>query len=253
MTDELIASLIVVMAFFQVVFVIATIFKNNGLVDVSWGLGFIVASWIIAIRNSQFLILLIPITIWGLRLAGHIYLRSRRSEEDWRYKKWREDWGKWTIPRAWLQVFVLQGFLQWVILIPVVLALSSQALLNNWYLIFAGFMLWIGGFALEATADFQLKEFIKTKKKGQVLTSGAWAYTRHPNYFGEAMLWWGIWFICLGSVIDLPLWTIIGPITINFLVRYVSGVPFLEKRYADNPEFQEYKKKVPIFIPKIIQ
>ena len=114
-------------------------------------------------------------------------------------------------------------------------------------------MLWIGGFALEATADFQLKEFIKTKKKGQVLTSGAWAYTRHPNYFGEAMLWWGIWFICLGSVIDLPLWTIIGPITINFLVRYVSGVPFLEKRYADNPEFQEYKKKVPIFIPKIIQ
>ena len=100
MTDELIASLIVVMAFFQVVFVIATVFKNNGLVDVSWGLGFIVASWIIAIRNSQFLIVLIPITIWGLRLAGHIYLRSRKSEEDWRYKKWREDWGKWTTSLA---------------------------------------------------------------------------------------------------------------------------------------------------------
>jgi steroid 5-alpha reductase family enzyme len=117
----------------------------------------------------------------------------------------------------------------------------------NW-LSYLGLVIWLIGFYFEAMGDYQLKTFVKNKaNKGQLMTSGLYRYTRHPNYFGEATMWWGIFVIGLNATNSL--WTIIGPITITILVRFVSGVPMLEKKYKDREDFKLYASKVNIFVP----
>ena len=111
-----------------------------------------------------------------------------------------------------------------------------------------GFLVWAIGFYFEAIGDWQLSQFIKNpENKGKLMTAGLWAYTRHPNYFGEALQWWGIWLI--GVFSPLGIVAIIGPLTITFLVLKVSGIPMLEKKMAENPDFAEYKKRTSMFIP----
>ena len=252
----LIISLAYVFGVFQVTFLIATIKKNNGLVDIVWGLGQVLLTVLLTVwfapTNLFAYFIALMVAAWGLRLSWHIFKRNNGKPEDWRYKQWRENWGKWAVPRAWLQVFVLQSILQWVIALPVIFALSAGSSIETFSPVLAilGIAVWAFGIAFEAVADKQLKNFIKTKNKGEVMQAGLWKYSRHPNYFGEAALWWGIWLACyglLGSV--LPLWTLISPIAITILVRFVSGVPILEKKYQDNKDFQKYAKKTNVFFP----
>ena len=184
-------------------------------------------------------------SIWGLRLAWHIHNRHKGRPEDYRYFTWRTEWGKWFYLRSYLQVYILQGILLFVIVLPVLLMNNNTEVSLGW-LDIIGMIVWIFGFYFEAVGDAQLARFVKDPAhKGKLMQSGLWKYTRHPNYFGEVAQWWGVWLITLSSMIGW--FSIIGPLTITFLILKVSGIPMLEKKMEKNPEFIEYKRKVSIF------
>ena len=209
--------------------------KRNDIADVAWGLGFILVTIINLIINPsiKLIISLLLVSIWGFRLALHIYYRNKNKKEDYRYKKFKNS--------PYLKVFITQGFFMWLISLPII---GSNRNLNWFNLI--GILVWLVGFYFESTADKQLKIFLNNpKNKGKIMQSGLWAYSRHPNYFGEVTMWWGIWLLNLNSI----WWTIIGPLTITFLILKVSGVPLLEQKYKGNIEFEAYKKRVSVFIP----
>ena len=232
-------------------FLVAVVIKRNDLADIAWGLGFIFVSWLsmFLFENSglRMIIVVILVTIWGIRLASHILLRNKGKKEDYRYAKWRKEWGKFWVVRTYLQVFLLQGFLLLLISTPIILIAHSSSQ-KICFLVCLGIIIWLFGFYFEAVGDWQLAQFIKNaNNKGKIMKAGLWKYTRHPNYFGEVTLWWGIFLIALG----LPYgWmSIIGPLTITFLILKVSGIPMLEKKYENNLEFQEYKKRTNAFFP----
>lgn len=251
MIEQILQAALVIFIYFMIFFIVAQIIKNNSIVDMGWGFGFIVVALFTLINGGVYewrnLLILVLILIWGGRLTYHIVRRNWGKPEDFRYAKWRKDWGRWLVPRAFLQVFMLQGFLMLLIGYPIILVNSSpQPALN--FLDFLGLLVWIVGFIFESVGDRQLAEFRKNPdNRGHIIKSGLWRYSRHPNYFGEATMWWGIFLIAL----SLPLgWTaVISPLTITLLLLFVSGVPLLEKELKKNPEFQIYARETSIFFP----
>lgn len=209
--------------------------KRDDIADIAWGIGFILVTFFNLILNStaKLFISLILIFIWGIRLALHIYQRNKNKKEDYRYQAFKSN--------PYFKVFITQGFFMLLIALPVIFSFGSINCFN-----YLGILIWLVGFYFESTADRQLKDFIKNpKNKGKIMQSGLWAYSRHPNYFGEVTMWWGIWLLNLAS----NWWTIIGPLTLTYLILKVSGVPLLEKRYEGNKEFEDYKTRVPVFFP----
>jgi steroid 5-alpha reductase family enzyme len=232
-------------------FIAAQVRGRNDIADVAWGLGFILVAAVSLVAGGVYsqrgFLVTGLVLIWGIRLALHIHSRNRGKGEDPRYRKWREEWGKWFVLRSFLQIFMLQGFLLLLVAVPIVFANTSPAAPLGW-LDLLGLAVWLYGFVFEAVGDWQLQKFIRDPaNKGKLMTDGLWRYTRHPNYFGEVTLWWGIWLMTLA----LPgSWlTIIGPLTITFLILKVSGIPMLEKPYEDRADFQEYKRRTSPFFP----
>jgi len=230
-------------------FILGTIIKRNDVADIAWGMGFVLLAWVLFYNRPsvQLSLAVILITIWGVRLSTHILLRNIKKPEDFRYAKWRKDWGKWFLVRSFFQVYLLQGILLLLISAPTIVLSKTGLDYLSFFSIF-GAAVWFFGFVFESIGDYQLKDFVSTKKESDsVLQTGLWRYTRHPNYFGEVTQWWGIWLISLGAVWSL--WGVIGPIAITVLILKVSGVPLLEKKYKDNKAYQEYAKKTSKFIP----
>ncbi len=232
-------------------FVVSLILKRNDIADIAWGLGFIFLAWSAYLfsdsRGTLSLAFNLLITVWGLRLASHIYLRNKGKPEDYRYAKWRADWGKTFFVRSFFQVYILQGVLMFLIALAAIL-INAYGATSLSTLSFIGLLVWLFGFVFESVSDNQLAKFIKNpNNKGKLMTSGLWKYSRHPNYFGEVTQWWGIF---LGAI-ALPFGplTIVSPLTITCLILFVSGVPLLEKKYAGQPDFEEYKKHTSVFIP----
>jgi steroid 5-alpha reductase family enzyme len=231
--------------------------KRVDIVDVLWGVGFVfVAVTTLARFNTlpsvRQLVVLVLVAIWGIRLASHIYKRNKNKPEDYRYAAWRSAWGRWFNLRAFFQVFLLQGVLMVLVASPIIFINrfdgSFLDVLNIDFYLVAGLLVWAVGFYFESRGDAQLKAFLgNPENKGKIMMSGLWAYTRHPNYFGEVTQWWGIFVIALG----LPMgWlALLGPLTITLLILKVSGIPMLEKKYAGNPEFESYKKRTSAFFP----
>lgn len=232
-------------------FIISLLKRRNDVADIAWGLGFVLLSWASFFLEKEMelrsIITTVLVSIWGLRLAWHIYRRNRGKEEDYRYQQWRKEWGKWFYIRSYLQVYLLQGFLLFIIVLPVLfINIGGGGTFGALDLL--GLLVWLIGFFFEAVGDWQLARFIKNPtNKGKLMTSGLWQYTRHPNYFGEVTQWWGIWLIALK--IPMGWLSIIGPLTITFLILKVSGIPMLEEKMEKNPAFAEYKKKVSMFFP----
>jgi steroid 5-alpha reductase family enzyme len=231
-------------------FVISLLIKRNDIADIAWGLGFVAIVFFLFITQAptlQSVIVYILTVIWGIRLAIHIGFRSKGKPEDFRYKKWRDEWGKYFVFRSYLQVYLLQGFFMWIISVPIiVVSMAKHQAISPFIL--AGSIIWFIGFAFESIGDYQLMLFIKQRQnKSDIMQTGLWKYTRHPNYFGEVLVWWGI------CIMVLPLqngiWAVISPITISFLLLYVSGIPMLEAKYKNNQAFQEYKKSTSAFFP----
>lgn len=232
-------------------FVASLVEKRNDVVDVAWGLGFVLMAWLSFFLSDDYgargLLVCTLVSVWGSRLAWHIYTRHKGWPEDFRYQAWRRDWGKWFYIRSYLQIYLLQGILLFLVVAPVLL-INKNAGAAFGVSDVLGLAVWLMGFFFEAVGDSQLAEFIKnTEHKGKLMQSGLWAYTRHPNYFGEVAQWWGLWLIALS--VPGGWMGIIGPITITFLILKVSGIPLLERKMAENPEFAEYKQRVSVFFP----
>jgi steroid 5-alpha reductase family enzyme len=233
-------------------FVISLILKRNDIADIAWGLGFCLVCLYLYFTQPQHIVstvVYVLIVIWGLRLSLHIYLRSRNKPEDFRYRQWREAWGKTFYWRSFLQVYLLQAFFLFVISSPVMLASVSSDSVWSWYTAI-GIGVWTIGFSFQAVGDHQLSVFVRQRKdKSEIMQSGLWKYSRHPNYFGEILMWWGIFIIVLP--LKYGIFFIISPLTLSFLLVFVSGIPMLEKKYEGNPAFQAYKKRTPPLLPKL--
>jgi steroid 5-alpha reductase family enzyme len=245
------ALILVLFVYMSLWFLVSLIKKRNDVADVAWGLGFVLITWTSYFLSDDSglrgLLVGVLVSVWGLRLAWHIHTRNKGRTEDYRYLAWRKEWGKWFYPRSYLQVYLLQGMFLFLIVMPV-LFINKSAGTALGILDVLGLAVWLFGFYFEAVGDAQLAQFIKNPaNKGRLMQSGLWAYTRHPNYFGEVTQWWGLWLIAL-SVPNGWL-GIIGPITITFLILKVSGIPMLEKKMEENPEFADYKRRVSVFIP----
>ncbi len=244
-------SILLLFVYYLIFFIVGTLIKNNSIVDIGWGIGFVIVAWYTTVRTGNFgganLLVTLLISIWGLRLFYHIIRRNLGKPEDFRYAKWRKEWGKWHIPRAFLQVYILQGFFLYLIALPIIL-LNRGEVASISLLGIIGLVVWIIGFFFESVGDHQLKKYKENpENKGKIMRYGLWKYTRHPNYFGEATMWWGLALIALGGGVSLMV--LISPLLITYLVRFVSGVPMLEKSFKDRPGFKEYQEATNAFIP----
>jgi steroid 5-alpha reductase family enzyme len=252
MFEIFVISIITVFVYMTLFFMLAQALKDNGIVDIGWGIGFIVLSTVLVfsdldIGHRQFVLYLL-VLIWGCRLALHIYFRNAGKPEDFRYANWRKEWGKYVVIRAFLQVFMLQGFFMLVIALPILMvkADANNTPLNIVDVI--GILVWTIGFYFEAVGDYQMLQFKKQpENKGKIIMSGLWKYTRHPNYFGECVMWWGIFIISI-SAGNFYI-SIVSPIILTWLLTRVSGVPMLEEKYKGNKEWEAYAAKTNAFIP----
>jgi len=243
-------SVLVVVGYMSVFFAIGTAKKDNSVVDIGWGTGFVVVAFFTLFVYGEFnarqIITTILISFWGIRLTAHIFKRNWGRGEDFRYVQMREKWGEKVLIRSFLQIYMLQGLFMVIVSYSVMLINSHAGRAFNATDVL-GILVWASGFAIESIADSQLKKFVKAKKPGEIMTEGLWKYSRHPNYFGESVQWWGIFIIALS--IEGGLWAIISPMTITILLRFVSGVPYLERKYKAYPAFREYMKETNAFIP----
>jgi steroid 5-alpha reductase family enzyme len=232
-------------------FLLAVIFSDNSIADIAWGPGFILTAIVVMSYNAANgpgnILVTSLVAIWGLRLGIRIFRRNAGRGEDWRYRKWRREWGRYFYLRSFLQVFMLQGAILLVNAAPVIIVNTAPAERPG-VLAWIGAAVWIVGFFFESVGDLQLDRFIKNESnRGTILDTGLWRYTRHPNYFGEVTMWWGLFIIALES--PLGYIGIIGPAIITLMILFVSGVPMTERAMADDPAFQAYKKRTSMFIP----
>ncbi|MEX1377468.1 MAG: DUF1295 domain-containing protein [Eubacteriales bacterium] len=242
---------IILFAYFTLWYVAGIIIKNASIIDIGWGLGFVLLAVVGFAQNITVAsaIVTLLVSIWGIRLAYHIFKRNAGKPEDFRYANFRREWGKTYYIRSFFQLFMFQGLMMFIISLGFLYANKSGET-DSIVLFVTGLLVWVLGFAFETIGDMQLKKFKQNKdNKGKIITTGLWKYTRHPNYFGEAVLWWGIFLMAIAC--KAPWFVIFSPITITLLVRYISGVPMLEKAMEKREGFKEYAQKTNIFVPWI--
>jgi steroid 5-alpha reductase family enzyme len=228
--------------------------KNSSIVDIFWGPGFALAAWVYAVLTPsgylpRRLLVLTLITLWGLRLGLHIAIRSVGKGEDRRYVGWRASVGTAWWWQSLFRVFLLQGVLLWLIAMPLMAALAATVPAALTPFDGVGALVWGIGFCFEAVGDWQLARFrADPRNRGQVLRAGLWRYSRHPNYFGDATLWWGLFIIALG--VPGGFFTIFSPLVMTGFLMRVSGVPLLEKSLTKTkPEYRDYIACTSEFIP----
>lgn len=252
--DPLVLSALWIFLFVHVVFIIALLRKDNSVIDIFYGL--IAAD--VALTSYLFLsekhILATVATLcalaWGVRLSVRIFLKNKGKGEDARYARWRREWmkiGKWYFyVRSYVQVFLLQGFVLFVVSLPLVLINTTPTL--SWSPFAAvGFSLWVIGFLFESIADFQLDQFIRNpENKGRVMRYGLFRFSRRPNYFGESLMWWGLATVAFSVPINWIAY--LSPMLITYIMLAVTG-PITESLWAGNREYEEYKRTTSYFIP----
>jgi steroid 5-alpha reductase family enzyme len=242
---------LIVAGYMTLWFIVSLVQKRNDVADVAWGLGFVLLTWTAFFLGGEAgargVVVNLLVSLWGLRLAWHINRRHQGKPEDARYAAWRLVWGKWFVVRSYLQVFLLQGALLFLVASPL-LIIGNSAGPALTLLDLLGVLVWIVGFTCESVADAQLARFLSDPANaGKLMQSGLWRYSRHPNYFGEITQWWGIWLVALS--VPAGLYGIIGPLTITILILFVSGVPLVEKRYAGRADFEDYKRRTSVLVP----
>jgi steroid 5-alpha reductase family enzyme len=235
------------------VWLLSLLKKDASIVDPFWGMGFVLLAWLTFFQTdavaSRGVLLIALTTIWGLRLSLYLLFRNWGKREDRRYTAMRVRHGT----RFWLvslwSVFGLQGLLVWLVSMVVQVGVIGQGPASLSWLDYVGIVIWVVGFSFETVGDWQLMRFkANPANRGTVMDRGLWRYTRHPNYFGETLIWWGLYLI----VVNIPggWWTIISPILITFLLLRISGVTMLEKTIiATRPGYDDYMQRTSSFLP----
>jgi steroid 5-alpha reductase family enzyme len=244
-----------VAAFMTVMFVLSRVLKRTDVVDAAWGPAFVVAAlsafvlnpYELAIGLNAQTLVMVLVLIWAARLSYTITRRLMKKPEDVRYVNLRKGWKGNEPVNTYVRIFLVQAVLATVIssaLIHMNLSLPADITL----FVYAGTVIWLAGFYFEVVGDLQLKRFLANpRNKGKLMTTGLWRYTRHPNYFGEATMWWGIFVIALATPYG---WLgIITPVVITYLLLFVSGVPMTEKAFEGKPGWNAYKKRTSKFLP----
>jgi steroid 5-alpha reductase family enzyme len=227
--------------------------SNASIVDVVWGLGFVLVAWVAYFvgegSSTTGVVVLALCTAWGLRLAGYLWWRNHGKGEDFRYVAMRKHYGERFAIISLVSVFGLQGVLMWAVSVPLQLAQQDGG--QSFGLLGAvGVILWTIGITFETVGDLQLSRFKSNPDNvGKVMSSGLWRYTRHPNYFGDACVWWGMAIVALPSNFG---WVgLFGAAAMNFLLLRVSGVPMLEKTmHKRRPEYVQYQQRTSGFFPR---
>ncbi len=225
--------------------------RNVAIVDVFWGLAIAGAgfAWLMAggAGSARATLVMVLATLWALRLAAHILWRGWGQPEDRRYREIRARNEPNFAFKSLYLVFVLQAVLAWVVALPLYGAVRSTTPLG--VLDALGVALWVVGFSCEAIADWQLAAFQRRGgSAGAVMDQGLWRYSRHPNYFGEFCLWWGLWLVALSGG---AWWSIAGPALLTFFLLRFSGVALTEKDIAERrPAYRDYMRRTSAFVPR---
>jgi steroid 5-alpha reductase family enzyme len=244
-------NLLAIASLFVVIWCLSLIRRDASIVDIFWGLGFLlVAAVSLAARGSfspRAVLLTLLVGVWGVRLAGYLLWRNWGKAEDYRYQAMRERHGGNFAVVSLFTVFCLQGFLTWIISLPVQVGIAEA---DGWNPFVAlGLVLWASGLFFEAVGDYQLARFkADPANRGHVMNRGLWRYTRHPNYFGDFLVWWGLYLVAAepGSW----WWTIVGPLLMSVLLIRVSGVRLLESSLRSRlAGYEEYVRTTSPFFP----
>lgn len=226
---------------------------NSSIVDIFWGAGFVIVAWAAFLLTPdgfppRKLLLAGLVTVWGLRLSVYVLRRNWGKPEDFRYAKWREESGRNWWWYSFFKVFLLQGFLLWIISTPLLTAQASPTPARLGLPDALGVVVWAVGFFFEVVGDRQLERFkADPANKGKLLMSGVWRYTRHPNYFGDAAQWWGYFLIAAAAG---GWWTGFSPILMTLLLVRVSGVALLERTLIETkPGYRRYAQTTSAFVP----
>ena len=253
MTEAMLIAAITIMCVMVATWLLSLLLKNASIVDIVWGLGFAITSWVLAITidgdSTRQILLAVMVGSWGLRLGGYLAKRNIGHGEDWRYKAMRKKKGARFGLISLVTVFGLQGVLMWVVSLPVMFG-NSDATPGVGPLAVIGVMVWAVGLSFEAVGDWQLAKFKKDPNNaGKVMQTGLWSLTRHPNYFGDALLWWGIGIV--GAETGTGVVGFIGPVVMTVFLLRVSGVPMLERSLMKRREgYAEYAARTSAFIPR---
>lgn len=244
-------GLAAILILFTLLWAVSLRLENSSIADVAWGPGILVIGLTYYFTSDGFAlraqVTLALLAIWAIRLALHIGRRQRLHGEDLRYVKWRDQYADswWWI--SYFKVFLLQAMIAWLVSLPIYFAIVSLAPASLTVLDYAGVALFVAGLLFESIGDEQLRRFREDRRnRGRVLDTGLWRYTRHPNYFGEAVLWWGFGLIGVATG-GIP--GLLGPAILTYLLIYVSGVALLESTLADKPGYREYAARTPALLP----
>ncbi len=242
-----------ILMFMTVLWLISIYLKNVSIVDNFWGIGFILVTfiycWQCEVLYTRTILMMVLVTIWGLRLSIYLTYRNYGKGEDYRYREFRRTYGP---KRYWwfsfFQVFMLQGGLILIISLPLlgIVLKTNNDVLNLFD--FIGLFAWSLGFVFETVGDYQLASFKRhAENKGKLLTKGLWRYTRHPNYFGDTAVWWGFGFFAIASG---AYWYSLGSLLMTYLIVKISGVALLEKSLQQvKPGYEDYVKTTSSFFP----
>ena len=246
----LLLGLAAILILFTVLWAVSLRQQNCSIADVAWGPGILLIGLIYYFtsngRTLRAHLTLALLAIWAIRLAAHLYFRMRLQGEDFRYVKWRDDYDHWWLV-SYVKIFLLQAVVGWIISLPIYFAVVSVAPASLTILDYLGVLLFVAGMVFEGLGDEQLRRFRANRaNRGKVLDTGLWRYTRHPNYFGEALLWWGFGVIGVATG-GLP--GLLGPAIMTYLLLYVSGVALLESTLIEKPGYIQYVGRTPAFLP----
>jgi steroid 5-alpha reductase family enzyme len=255
-------SALILLIYLIIAFVVGTIKKNNGLMDVFYGPGYFVVALTSLILyfmingtvNIRQVIVTCLVFIWATRLGTYVFIRNRGKPEDYRYQAMRKKWKTNIVLKSFIRVYIFQGIVIFIVAFPVwfvnisnnppVLDLLNLTGVTLWL----GMLVWLIGFLFETIGDYTLYKFLqKPENKGEVMDKGVWKLSQHPNYFGEVTQWWGIYIIALA--VPFGFISILGPIFITYMIIKVSGIRLLDKRFKGDDKYAEYKRRTSVFFP----
>jgi len=252
-TKILLLNLAAVVAMMVIGWIVSLVYRNVTIVDSLWGLGFVLIAWMTFFLSEGYTVrktmIAAMVTLWGLRLSLYLSLRNWGKGEDPRYGLWRKESGDnfWLI--SLFKVFILQAVFMWCISMAPQFGQMSPIPNHLIWLDILGTLIWTAGFLFESVGDWQLARFkLDPESKGKVMDQGLWAYSRHPNYFGEFLVWWGLFLVTFTNPGNW--WTVCSPLIVTVVLLKMTGIPLTEKAITSTrPGYEEYVKRTNAFIP----